>query len=220
MLTLADIYFQKVIAVFMLPYCCTLNNSLVKSSEIRQENMTLSQCYAWDPAAQSCQNTSALLCDTLQDKGRCQCSGSSPGVEPSSYRSDDGCDHLRWVDGRLVLPQAGSLLPHTLESNNLAFASCLQHCISVILQKQLNLSEPLFSHAKEHECLLQSHFESQMRKTCAQKKLVVAQGEEGWGGMDWEFEVSRCKLLPLEQIGKEILLYGTWNYIQSIGNKI
>ena len=35
MLTLADIYFQKVIAVFMLPYCRTLNNGLVKSSEIR-----------------------------------------------------------------------------------------------------------------------------------------------------------------------------------------
>ena len=24
------------------------------------------------------------------------------------------------------------------------------------------------------------------------------QGEGGWSGMDWEFRVSRCKLLPLE----------------------
>lgn len=59
MLTLADIYFQKVIAVFMLPYCRTLNNGLVKSSEIRQENITLSQCCVRDLATQSCQNASA-----------------------------------------------------------------------------------------------------------------------------------------------------------------
>ena len=39
--------------------------------------------------------------------------------------------------------------------------------------------------------------------------------QEGGGGigMDWEFEVSRCKLLHLEQISNEILLYSTGNYI-------
>ena len=34
-------------------------------------------------------------------------------------------------------------------------------------------------------------------------------------GMDWEFGVSRCKLLPLEWISNEILLYSTGNYISS-----
>ena len=36
-------------------------------------------------------------------------------------------------------------------------------------------------------------------------------GEES--GMDWEFGVNRCKLLHLEWISNEILLYSTGNYI-------
>ena len=35
--------------------------------------------------------------------------------------------------------------------------------------------------------------------------------------MDWEFGVSRCKLLYLEWISHEVLLYSTGNYIQSLG---
>ena len=33
--------------------------------------------------------------------------------------------------------------------------------------------------------------------------------------MNWEFGVNRCKLLPLEWIISEILLYSTGNYMQS-----
>ena len=33
------------------------------------------------------------------------------------------------------------------------------------------------------------------------------QGGGGWSGIDWEFGVSRCNLLPLEWISSEILLY-------------
>ena len=36
----------------------------------------------------------------------------------------------------------------------------------------------------------------------------------GWG-TDWELGVSRCKLLHLEWISNEVLLYSTGNYIQS-----
>ena len=36
-------------------------------------------------------------------------------------------------------------------------------------------------------------------------------------GMDGEFVVSRCKLLHLEWINNEVLLYSTGNYIQSLG---
>ena len=39
------------------------------------------------------------------------------------------------------------------------------------------------------------------------------QGGGGGSGMDWEFGVSKCKLLPLETISNEILLYNTGNYI-------
>ena len=32
--------------------------------------------------------------------------------------------------------------------------------------------------------------------------------------MDWEFEISRGKLLHIEEINSKVLLYGTGNYIQ------
>ena len=34
--------------------------------------------------------------------------------------------------------------------------------------------------------------------------------------MDWEFGVSRCKLLPLEWLSHEILLCSTGNYAESL----
>ena len=50
-----------------------------------------------------------------------------------------------------------------------------------------------------------------------ENRLVVAKGEgEGGSGLDWEFGVSRFKLLHLAWISNEILLYGTVNYIQSL----
>ena len=42
---------------------------------------------------------------------------------------------------------------------------------------------------------------------------MIAKGEEGVGRVDWEFGVSRCKLLYVEWI-KKVLLYSTGNYIQ------
>ena len=43
---------------------------------------------------------------------------------------------------------------------------------------------------------------------------MVAKGEVSGGGMDWEFGVSRCKLLYIEWINNMVLLYSTGNYIQ------
>ena len=42
---------------------------------------------------------------------------------------------------------------------------------------------------------------------------MVAKGR-GWGGMDWEFGISRCKLLYTGWINNKVLLYNTRNYIQ------
>ena len=42
-------------------------------------------------------------------------------------------------------------------------------------------------------------------------------GGGGGSGMEWEFGVSRCKLLHLEWIGNEIPLHSIGNYIQSLG---
>ena len=43
------------------------------------------------------------------------------------------------------------------------------------------------------------------------------QGRAGGSGMDWEFEVDRCKLLHLEWISNEVLLYSIGNCTQSLG---
>ena len=42
-------------------------------------------------------------------------------------------------------------------------------------------------------------------------------GEGTGGGKDWEFGVSRCKLVYIEWINKKVLLYSTENYIQYPG---
>ena len=38
--------------------------------------------------------------------------------------------------------------------------------------------------------------------------------QEGGGGMDWEFGISRYKLLYVEWINHKVLQYSTGNYIQ------
>jgi len=47
-----------------------------------------------------------------------------------------------------------------------------------------------------------------------ENRLVIAKGEEGRRDMDWEFGVSRYKLLYIGWINNKALLYSTGNYIQ------
>ena len=65
--------------------------------------------------------------------------------------------------------------------------------------------------------ILDSYLQNRNRLTDIEKRLVVIKGEGGGNGMDREFGVSRCKLLHLECINNKVLLYGTGNYIQSLG---
>jgi len=53
-----------------------------------------------------------------------------------------------------------------------------------VLDKNLSLSVKLgnFSHLNWKLCDIEN-------------RLVIAEGESGGGGMDWEFGISRCKLL-------------------------
>ena len=44
------------------------------------------------------------------------------------------------------------------------------------------------------------------------EQTVVA--KVGGGGWDWEFGISRCKLLYIERINNKDLWYSTGNYIQ------
>ena len=45
-------------------------------------------------------------------------------------------------------------------------------------------------------------------------KTCGCQGEGAKGGMDWEFGISRCKLLYIEWINNKVLPDSTGNYIQ------
>ena len=56
-----------------------------------------------------------------------------------------------------------------------------------------------------------------LRLADVENKLMVAKGEEGGSGLDGEFGVGRYKLLHLQWISNEVLLYCTGNYIQSLG---
>ena len=40
------------------------------------------------------------------------------------------------------------------------------------------------------------------------------QGGGAWRRVDWEFGISRCKLLYIEWTNNKVLLYSTGNYIQ------
>ena len=57
------------------------------------------------------------------------------------------------------------------------------------------------------------------RLTDIENRLVVAKGEAGQGrrgrgGKEWEFGISRGKLLYIGWINNKVLLYSTGNYIQ------
>ena len=43
---------------------------------------------------------------------------------------------------------------------------------------------------------------------------MAAKGEGGGRGMEWEFGISRCKLVYIEWINSKVRLYSTENYIQ------
>ena len=45
-----------------------------------------------------------------------------------------------------------------------------------------------------------------------ENRVVVAKGERVGGGMEWEVDVRRCKLLYIEWINNKVLLYSTENY--------
>ena len=46
-----------------------------------------------------------------------------------------------------------------------------------------------------------------------ENRLVVVKGGGEGSGMDWESGANKCKLLTLDCISNEILLYSTGNYI-------
>ena len=45
---------------------------------------------------------------------------------------------------------------------------------------------------------------TKQKETDIENRLVVAKGDGGGGGKDWEFEISRCKLLFIEWINNKV----------------
>ena len=64
-----------------------------------------------------------------------------------------------------------------------------------------------------YEPIYEAETDSQTLRT----DLQLPRGRGGEGGMDWEFVVSRCKLLHIEWMDNKVLLYSTGNYIQCTG---
>ena len=61
-----------------------------------------------------------------------------------------------------------------------------------------------------NEPIYETETESQTEQTGG------CQGGGVGGGMEWEVEVSRCKLLCIEWINNKVLLYSAENYIQCL----
>ena len=59
-----------------------------------------------------------------------------------------------------------------------------------------------------------TYLQNRNRITDIEIRLMAAKGEEGGRGIEWEFGVSRCKLLYIGWINNKVLLYSTGNYIQ------
>ena len=67
-----------------------------------------------------------------------------------------------------------------------------------------------------NELIHETETDSQIQRT----DLWLPRGREHGGEKDWEFGISRCKLLYIGWIKNKVLLYSTGNYIQLYFNKI
>ena len=59
---------------------------------------------------------------------------------------------------------------------------------------------------------------AEIDSTDMENRLMVAKGEVGGSGMDGEFQVGICKLLHLEWISSEVLLYSLFNLAFHLNN--
>ena len=50
------------------------------------------------------------------------------------------------------------------------------------------------------------------RDSQRENKVVVTKGEVAGGGTDWEFGISKCKLVYIKWIDNKVLLYSMGNY--------
>ena len=61
--------------------------------------------------------------------------------------------------------------------------------------------------------MTQMNLSTKQKRTHRHKEQIFGCQGVG-GGLDWELGISRCKLLYIEWINNNVLLYSTGNYIQ------
>ena len=64
--------------------------------------------------------------------------------------------------------------------------------------------------------MAQMNLSTKQKLTEIENRLVVAKGGGGGGGKDWEFGISRCKLLYIGWVNNKVLLYIAQGTILSI----
>ena len=125
----------------------------------------------------------------------------------------------RWMDKEVVVHiYNGILLSHKNEWNNSICSNMerpREYILSELIQTKTNI---IWYHLYVESKIRHKWTYLQNRNIQTQRTdLWLPRGREGGRVMDWEFEVSRCKLLHLEWINNKVLLYSTGNYIQSPG---
>ena len=79
-----------------------------------------------------------------------------------------------------------------------------------------SMSQVIWYHLYAESNIWQKWNFPQKRNSCTWRTDLLLLGGGGGSGMDWESGDNRCKLLLLEWINNDILLYSTGNYIQSL----
>ena len=133
-------------------------------------------------------------------------------METSSMSTD------RWMDKEDVVHRDnGLLLSH--KKNEIMPNATTWMQLEIIILSEINHKETntMWCHLYVESKIWHNwtHLQNRNRLTDVETRLVVAKSRES--GMDWEFGVGRCKLLHLEWINNEVLLYSSGNYIQSLG---
>ena len=124
----------------------------------------------------------------------------------------------RWMDKEDVIHVYNGILLSHKKNEIMPFAATWMD-LDIIILSEVSQKEK----DKYHTVLLTceskiwhkwTYLRNRNRLTGIENRLVVARGERRGGGLDWEFGISRCKLLYKEWINNKFLLYSTGNYIQ------
>ena len=120
-----------------------------------------------------------------------------------------------WMDKDVVYIHNGVVLSHKKEWNNI--------CNNTDATRDYNIKWSQKEKDKYHTI---SHiwnlkydtneliYWNRSRIRDMENRMVVTKGEGSGRGLNWEFEISRCKLIYIEWINNKVLLCSTGNYIQ------